>query len=124
MHKILLIEDDIIVQDLVSATLGGDSRYELIQAYDGETGLALAKSETPIILLLDLDLPKLNGLEICRRLKSDPTYSGIYILVLSAMSQADDIKAGKDAGADEYFVKPFSPLELLRKIDEILDHRD
>jgi DNA-binding response OmpR family regulator len=124
MRKILLVEDDIIVQDLVSATLGGDSRYELIQAYDGETGLTLAKAEIPIILLLDLDLPRLNGLEICRRLKSDPTYSAIYILVLSAMSQQDDIKAGKEAGADEYFVKPFSPLELLRKIDEILDRRD
>jgi DNA-binding response OmpR family regulator len=124
MRTILLVEDDIIVQDLVSATLGGDSRYELIQAYDGETGLTIAKTKIPIILLLDLDLPKLNGLEICRRLKSDPAYSGIYILVLSAMSQQDDIKAGKAAGADEYFVKPFSPLELLRKIDEILDLRD
>lgn len=124
MRKILLIEDDIIVQDLVSATLGGDSRYELIQAYDGETGLNLARSEIPLILLLDLDLPKLNGLEICRLLKTDPLYSGIYILVLSALSQQDDIKAGKEAGADEYFVKPFSPLELLRKIDDILERSE
>ncbi len=122
MRKILIIEDDPIVQDLVGATLGGDQRYELLQAYDGQTGLTLALNEKPILILLDIELPLLNGLEICRRLKSDPRYSNIYIVILSAMSQQEDIEAGKAAGAEDYFVKPFSPLALLRKIDYVLDN--
>ncbi len=119
MRKILIVEDDQIVQDLVSATLGGDSRYELLQAFDGESGLEIAQTQKPTLILLDIDLPKLNGLEVCRILRSDPNYSSAYILMLSALSQHDDIKAGLAVGADDYFVKPFSPLALLRRIDQI-----
>jgi DNA-binding response OmpR family regulator len=119
MRKILIVEDDVIVQDLVSATLGGDSRYELLQAFDGESGLELAHTQKPTLILLDIDLPKLNGLEVCRILRSDPHYSSAYILMLSALSQHEDVEAGLKVGADDYFVKPFSPLALLRKIDQI-----
>jgi len=119
MRKILIVEDDEIVQDLVNATLGGDSRYDLLQAFDGERGLELAYEQKPTLILLDIDLPKLNGLEVCRALRSDPNYASIYILMLSALSQHEDIKAGLEVGADDYFVKPFSPLALLRKIDQI-----
>jgi len=119
MRKILIVEDDEIVQDLVNATLGGDSRYDLLQASDGERGLELAYEQKPTLILLDIDLPKLNGLEVCRALRSDPNYASIYILMLSALSQHEDIKAGLEVGADDYFVKPFSPLALLRKIDQI-----
>ncbi|MEI7555980.1 response regulator [Candidatus Chlorohelix sp.] len=121
MHKILIVEDDSIIQDLVNATLGGDNRYTLLQAYDGHTGLEIAKKESPILILLDLDLPRLNGLNICRTLKSHPDYAHIYILILSAMTQENDIKAGLDAGANDYFIKPFSPLALLHRVDDILD---
>jgi DNA-binding response OmpR family regulator len=121
MNKILIVEDDTIVQDLVSATLGGDQRYTLLQAYNGHTGLELAKKEKPILILLDLELPRINGLNVCRTLKSDPDYAHIYILILSAMTQDADIKAGLDAGANDYFIKPFSPLALLRRVDDILD---
>jgi DNA-binding response OmpR family regulator len=123
MQKILIVEDDHIVQDLVSATLEGDSRYELLQAFDGDSGLKMALKHHPILILLDLDLPKLHGLEICRRLKKESKYAGIYILVLSALSQNEDVQAGLAAGADDYFIKPFSPLALLRRIDEILERR-
>ena len=121
MRKILIIEDDKVVQDLVSATLGGDSRYELLQAFDGETGLRLAQAEKPVLILLDLDLPRLHGLDICRCLKDNPEYKRIHIVILSALSQQEDLEAGKAAGAEDYFTKPFSPLALLRKIDYIFD---
>ncbi|MEI6046331.1 MAG: response regulator [Chloroflexota bacterium] len=121
MQKILIVEDDPIIQDLVYATLAGDLRYQLLQAREGQSGLQLAQTEHPSIILLDLDLPLLGGLELCRSLKADPSYSQVKVIMLTALSQPADIERGEQAGADAYLVKPFSPLNLLRKIDRMLE---
>jgi DNA-binding response OmpR family regulator len=120
MQKILIVEDDPIIQDLIYATLAGDSRYQLLQAREGQSGLHLAMVERPSIILLDVDLPLLNGLELCRSLKEDPAYSYVKIIILTALGQPSDIERGEQAGADAYLVKPFSPLMLLLKIDTML----
>ena len=74
-------------------------------------------------MLLDLKMPGslVHGLEVCRRLKNDPTTAGIYIIIISASGQKDDIEAGQAVGADDYFTKPFSPIALLNKIDQVLE---
>lgn len=120
MQKILIVEDDAVIQDLVYATLAGDARYQLLQARDGQSGLNLAQSENPSIMLLDVDLPLLNGFEICATLKNDPAYNTIKIIMLTALGQPADLERGRQAGADAYLVKPFSPLKLLRQIDNML----
>ena len=120
MQKILIVEDDPLIQHLVYATLAGDTRYQLLQASEGQSGLRLARTEHPAIVLLDVDLPFMSGLEICSELKNDQACRDIKIIMLTALSQATDRERAKQAGADSYFVKPFSPLGLLRKIDELL----
>lgn len=122
MQKILIVEDDRVIQDLVYATLAGDVRYRLLQARDGQSGLNLARSENPSIVLLDVDLPLINGFEICATLKNDPAYNNIKIIILTALGQPADLERGRQAGADAYLVKPFSPLNLLRKVDSMLEN--
>jgi CheY-like chemotaxis protein len=116
VKKIMLADDDPTIRLLVNATLRNDA-YQLIEASDGEEALVLARDEMPDLILLDVSMPKLDGLEVCRRLKSDPQTRGIRIIMLTA--RAPDTE-GESLGADGYFTKPFSPLALLGKIGEML----
>ena len=119
MYKIMIIEDEPLIQELLRTTLSNDPRYQIIQATDGKLGLEMALAEKPAIILLDVDLPAVNGLEICRRVKK--TFgTETKVIMVTAMGQRDQIEAGYAAGADNYYVKPFSPLNLLQRIDEIL----
>lgn len=117
--RILLIEDE---KDLVMAVkfrlevLG----YEVSVALDGEDGLEKAKKEKPDLILLDLMLPKMNGLKICSFLKSDPEYKKIPIIIFTARAQESDKEAGMQCGADAYITKPFEAGELIGKIKELL----
>ena len=120
MRKILIIEDDPIVQDLVYAILAGDPRYHILQARDGNAGLAMLRQEKPDLVFLDIDLPLMNGIDLCRIAKNDPDTAATRIIMLTAMSQESDIAEGRAAGAEDYFIKPFSPLSLLRKVDDIM----
>lgn len=120
MHKILIVEDEPIIQELLVTTLSNDARYQILQANDGKSGLQIALNEKPEIILLDVDLPFLNGFEVCRVVKAEYG-SRTKVIMVTAAGQQEQIEAGKAAGADDYYVKPFSPLTLLHKIDEILD---
>jgi len=122
-HKILLVDDDDMVRDLVAATLkGGD--YQLLQASDGGQGLELAREHRPDIVFLDVNMPIMDGVSVCEAIKSDPSTASVTVIMLTALGQEVDRDRARRAGADGYFTKPFSPLTLLRRVDEVLRKRD
>jgi DNA-binding response OmpR family regulator len=120
MKKILLADDDRHLRRLVSATLEGDPKYVILQASNGQETLELARREHPDLILLDVSMPQLNGFEVCRQLRADPRTSDIPVVMLTAAGNAADREEGREAGAMDYFVKPFSPLSLLRRVGELL----
>src|SRR5438067_469723 len=115
--KILLADDQPHVHRLVSATLG-DAQWELLYARDGEEALRLAREYQPAIVLLDVSMPKIDGFEVCRQLKSNADTSHMVIVMLTAMRDEESRIRGSLAGANEYFVKPFSPLALVSRLQE------
>lgn len=117
---VLLADDEEDILMLVSATLGGDDRYSLVLARDGEEALNRAREESPDLIFLDVMMPKMDGFEVCRRLKSDSATSHAKIVMLTAMVQEADRQKATEVGADYYFSKPFSPTALLAKVDELL----
>ena len=119
MKKIVLADDDPTIRLLVNATLHSDE-YDLFEASDGEETLALARREHPDLVLLDVKMPKVDGYEVCRQIKADPETSSIQVIMLTARAQEADRQSGREAGADDYFTKPFSPLALLDKISKVL----
>ena len=95
--------------------------YQILQADRGEKALEIARREKPGLILMDIMMPgSMDGLEATRILKADPETKSCPVIMLSAKGQEYDRTEGKKAGADGYFVKPFSPLDLLRKVEEIL----
>jgi len=116
--KLLIADDEPAVRALVHATLEGDD-YVILEAGDGEEALEAARAEHPALVLLDIMMPRLDGLEVCRRLKADPDTSGIVIVMLTAQAQDRDRDRGLAAGADDYFTKPFSPLALLNLVEQL-----
>ena len=119
MKKILIADDDPTIRLLVNATLKRDS-YLLMEAVDGEQTLAIARAERPDLILLDVGMPKLDGFEVCRQLKADPETGAIHIVMLTARAQEAERQQGSAAGADGYFTKPFSPVQLLDTISDVL----
>jgi DNA-binding response OmpR family regulator len=121
MKRILIVDDQPEVRELVSVTLE-IGPYRILTAENGAQALEVAQAEVPDLILLDVMMPGgLDGLEVCRQLKSNPLTSGIYVIMLTSRGQEWDVESGFDAGADDYFVKPFSPLELINKVEEVLD---
>ena len=120
MKKILIVDDQREVRELVEATLNiGD--YHIFKASDGEGALAIAQEAHPDLIILDIMMPGgMDGYEVCRRLKSDPETANCRVVMLTARGEEADRQKGAEVGADDYFVKPFSPLELLNKVEEIL----
>jgi two-component system, OmpR family, phosphate regulon response regulator PhoB len=118
--KLLIADDEVGVRNLVRMTLA-DERYEIVEASDGDEALELALTHHPELIFLDVMMPKRSGLDVCRDLKSNPNTSGSTIIMLTAKGQDRDREDGLAAGADDYFTKPFSPIALLRKVDEVLE---
>jgi DNA-binding response OmpR family regulator len=118
-HKVLLADDDPGLRKLVGTTLGTDD-FDLLHASDGEETLAIARSEHPDIILLDINMPRKNGLEVCRELKSQADTAAIKVVMLTASGSDTDKAGAAQAKADDYFVKPFSPVALLNKIYDLL----
>lgn len=117
--KILLADDQDRVRQLVAATLG-NTQWELLYARDGEEALRIAREARPQVVLLDVAMPKLDGFEVCRQLKSDPDTSQMAVVILTALRDEESRIKGNLAGADEYFVKPFSPLALVARLHELM----
>ena len=120
--RVLLVDDDPVILKLLQVNFEMED-YAVITAGDGEEGLQRAREEHPDIVLLDIMMPKMNGLEVASALKGDPGTADIPIILLSAKAQGTDLQAGQDTGADEYITKPFDPLELLERVKALLDAR-
>ena len=118
-RTVLLADDDPALRRLVGATLGTE-HFELLSAADGEETLELARETRPELILLDINMPRRNGLDVCRLLKNDPETASIKIVVLTASGSETDRDNAFEAAADDYFVKPFSPIALLDKVYALL----
>jgi CheY-like chemotaxis protein len=116
-QRILIVEDQSDICKLIRMTLEF-SDFEIHEAHDGETGLNLARALQPHVVLMDVMMPGLlDGYQACARIKQDPALRHIRVIMLTARGQASDIDAGQAAGADAYLVKPFSPLELIDRVE-------
>jgi two-component system, OmpR family, alkaline phosphatase synthesis response regulator PhoP len=119
MKRILLIEDDKDIVELVRYNLEKDG-YQVVTATDGASGLAQIRKAPPDLLVLDLMLPKLSGLEICKEVRKDISLNRLPILILTAKGEEADRVVGLELGADDYVTKPFSPRELAARVKALL----
>jgi two-component system alkaline phosphatase synthesis response regulator PhoP len=119
MKRVLIIEDDRDIVELVRYNLANEG-FQVSSANDGSTGLSTLKKSPPDLLLLDLMLPKLSGLEICREVRRDDSLNRLPILMLTARGEEADRVVGLEMGADDYVTKPFSPRELLARVKALL----
>lgn len=117
--KILVVEDEVEMSKLLRMRLEANG-YDVVAAFDGKAGYEKARTENPDLIILDLMLPKMDGYWVCDILKKDVKYSSIPIIMLTAKSQENDIKMGRECGTDDYITKPFDPAVLLSKIKHLL----
>jgi CheY-like chemotaxis protein len=116
---ILIVDDDPLIRKLILTTLQDVSGFDLREAGDGLAAIETATALRPDIVFLDYDMPRLNGVETCRRLRSDPVTADATIIMLTAMSDQPAQERALSAGADLFLTKPFSPLRLLRLVEEL-----
>ena len=119
MKRILVVDDlpenVFMLQDRLE-----NEGYEVVTAYDGKTGIAKATSDMPDLILLDVMMPGMTGIEVCKALKQDPSTADIPIIIVTAKSGADDTREGLEAGAFDYIKKPFEKVEMLARINSAL----
>jgi two-component system phosphate regulon response regulator PhoB len=118
--KILIVEDEPDVVDLLTLQLRKAGGFTAVTAHDGAEGLKKARAESPALIVLDLMLPRMSGLEVCKILKTDISTRHIPIIMLTAKAEEVDRIVGLEFGADDYVTKPFSPREMLLRIKAIL----
>ena len=118
-EKILVVEDEENIQELIQYNLSKEG-YQVSCALSGEKGLEAARTERPDLILLDLMLPGLDGLDVCKELKRDAATQGIAVIMVTAKGDETDIVTGLELGADDYVVKPFSPKILLSRVKAVL----
>ena len=116
---VLVVDDDPVIQKLLQFNFEMEG-WTVLVADDGEAGLAVARAERPDAVLLDVMMPRLNGLAVATALKGDPATKDIPVVLLSAKAQATDIGDGLATGADAYVTKPFDPLELLERVSALI----
>jgi two-component system chemotaxis response regulator CheY len=116
---ILVVDDDPLIRKLILTTLQDVAGFDRREAGDGLAAIATATELRPDIVFLDYDMPHLNGIETCRRLRSDPVTADATIIMLTAMADEPAQERAVSAGADLFLTKPFSPLRLLRLVDEL-----
>jgi two-component system alkaline phosphatase synthesis response regulator PhoP len=117
--RILVVDDEIYIVHILDFSLGMEG-YEVLTALDGEQALERVRSEKPDLVVLDIMMPKLDGYEVCRAIKSDPATRNTPVILLSAKGRNVDQKMGFDVGADDYITKPFSPRKLVERINSLL----
>jgi DNA-binding response OmpR family regulator len=116
---VLVADDEPSIRLLLHATIESDD-YKVIEARDGDEAWTLIQQLKPALVLLDVQMPGLAGLEILRSIKGDPSLAATRVIVLTARALSIDVEAGMEAGADFYLTKPFSPTDLLARVEEAL----
>jgi len=122
-QKLLIVDDEAHIRMLIEQTVEDleDEGVELLHADNGEAALQIIRDEQPRLVFLDVMMPKLNGMEVCRKVKKEMNMSQVYIVLLTAKGQELDRQEGLNAGADMYMTKPFNPDTLLELAREVLD---
>jgi DNA-binding response OmpR family regulator len=121
-QKILIVDDEAHIRMLIEQTLEEleDEGVEFLSAENGEIALDIIQKENPKLVFLDVMMPKMNGMEVCRRVKKELGMENVFIVLLTAKGQETDRQKGLDVGADVYMTKPFDPEVLLNKAREVL----
>lgn len=120
MKRVLIVEDQEDIRELIRVTLEFED-FDIHEAEDGVRGLAAAQRLSPDLILLDVMMPGgMDGLQVCRAVRADPRLKRCKVVLLTGRTQTSDRQAGASAGADEYLVKPFSPLELLNVVQRLI----
>jgi two-component system chemotaxis response regulator CheY len=119
MASVLIVDDDPFIRKLVCTTLEDVAGFEPVEAPDGAEALELARAEPPALVFLDIDMPGIDGYEVCRRLRAEPDTAQTTIVMLTAAAGEEAERTAEDAGADLFLTKPFSPLELLRLVHDL-----
>ena len=119
MARILVADDDEDIRMLVVMRLQ-HSGHDVAQAGDGASAVESCRNEAPDLVVLDLMMPGMNGLDACRTIRSDPALAKTPVILLTAKAQSSDVEAGLAAGADDYITKPFSPRDLAERVDALL----
>lgn len=123
MKKILIVDDQEEIRRLVKATLK-ISQWSVITSDCGLDAVEKAKKERPDVIMMDISMPgDMDGLEATRTIKADPSTRSCVVIMLTSKGADEDMALGYQAGADDYFVKPFSPLALIKKVDEVMEER-
>jgi len=118
-HGVLIVDDDEFIRKLIATTLEDVAEFELHEASDGLEAIDVARRERPTLVFLDVDMPRLNGIDACRRLREDDAAGQLTIVMLTA-AHGDSVETeAEEAGADLFLTKPFSPLDLLRLVDQL-----
>ncbi len=121
-NKVLIVDDAAHVVRSLSFVLE-KAGYEVLEARDGEQALDMAREESPALIFLDIMLPRMDGCEVCRQLKSSPELCSIPVVMLTAKSRQEDRQTAIEAGADEYITKPFSPGGVLEMANSLLGEK-
>jgi len=119
VHTVVIADDEPSMRLLVHATIDSDD-YIVVEAGDGTQAWAVIQKHKPSLVLLDVQMPGKSGLEVLRLVKADPSLAATKVILLTAKAQESDIETGLIAGADFYLTKPFSPLDLLTRVEEAL----
>ena len=121
-HKILIVDDEAHIRMLIEQTLEEleDEGVEFLTAENGEIALDIIQKENPKLVFLDVMMPKMNGMEVCRRVKKELGLNNDFIVLLTAKGQELDRQRGQEVGADVYMTKPFDPEIILSKAKEVL----
>ncbi|MFZ0377959.1 MAG: response regulator [Solirubrobacteraceae bacterium] len=118
-HGVLIVDDDEFIRKLIATTLEDVSEFRLHEAGDGVEALEVARRERPSLVFLDVDMPRLNGIDACRQMREDSATRDLTIVMLTA-AHGDSVETeAEQAGADLFLTKPFSPLDLLRLVDQL-----
>ena len=118
-HGVLIVDDDQFIRKLVATTLEDVAEFELHEAADGLEAIEVARAARPSLVFLDVDMPRMNGIEACRRLREDDATREVTIVMLTAAHDDSVETEAEQAGADLFLTKPFSPLDLLRLVDQL-----
>ncbi|MBG0563703.1 response regulator transcription factor [Actinoplanes aureus] len=119
MTTVLVADDDADIRDLVAFKLE-QAGLEVVTVSDGQSAVETARERRPDLAVLDVSMPGLSGIDVCRMLRAEPTTAGMLIIMLTARVQEQDVEGGFRAGADDYVTKPFSPRELVSRIQALL----